>query len=79
MTCISLVETDFVFSRLRCRNWNVSFTNIRDFDKFQKVRCIGYQTFLVNPQNLFIFAMYITLSCQISNIVITLVVLMTHQ
>ena len=60
------------------KNWNLPFT-IEDCYEFQKVRCVGSEMFLGNPQKLFIFAIYMTLPCQISDIVITLVVLMTHQ
>ena len=53
--------------------WNLPFT-VEDFHEFQK--CYA---FLANPRKLFIFAIDITLSCQILDIVITLVVDETHQ
>ena len=58
--------------------WNLPFT-IEDCYEFQKVRCVGSETVLANPLKLFIFAIYNTLSCQIFDIVITLVVDETHQ
>ena len=58
--------------------WNLPFT-VEDFREFQKVRCIGYETVLANLLKLFIFAIYNTLSCQIFDHVITLVVDETHQ
>ena len=58
--------------------WNVPFT-VEDFHEFQKVRCVGSEMVLANPLKLFIFAIYNTLSCQIFDIVITLVVDETHQ
>ena len=58
--------------------WNVPFT-VEDFHEFQKVRCVGSESVLANPLKLFIFAIYNTLSCQIFDIVITLVVDETHQ
>ena len=58
--------------------WNLPFT-IEDCYEFQKVRCVGSEMFLGNPQKLFIFAINITLSCQILDIVITLVVDESHQ
>ena len=58
--------------------WNLPFT-VEDFHDFQKVRCVGSETVLANPQKLLIFATYITLSCQIFDIVITLVDDETHQ
>ena len=60
------------------KNWNLPFT-IEDCYEFQKVRCVGSETVLANPLKLFIFAIYNTLSCQIFDIVITLVVDETHQ
>ena len=56
--------------------WNVPFT-VEDFHEFQKVH--GSETVLANPLKLFIFAIYNTLSCQILDIVITLVVDETHH
>ena len=58
--------------------WNLSFP-VEDFHEFQKVRCVGSETVLENPLKLFIFAIHNTLSCQIFDIVITLVVDETHQ
>ena len=58
--------------------WNLPFT-VEVFHEFQKVRCVGSETVLANPLKLFIFAIYNTLSCQIFDIVITLVVDETHQ
>ena len=60
------------------KNWNLPFT-IEDCYEFQKVRCVGSEMVLANPLKLFIFAIYNTLSCQIFDIVITLVVDETHQ
>ena len=60
------------------KNWNLPFS-IEDCYEFQKVRCVGSETVLENPLKLFIFAIYNTLSCQIFDIVITLVVDETHQ
>ena len=60
------------------KNWNLPFT-IEDFHEFQKVGCVGSEMFLANPLKLFIFAIYMTVSHQISDIVITLVILMTNQ
>ena len=58
--------------------WNLPFA-VEDFHEFQKCLCVGSEMFLTNPRKLFIFAIYITLSCQILDIVITLVVDETHQ
>ena len=58
--------------------WNLPFT-IEDCYEFQKVRFVGSEMFLGNPQKLVFFAIYMTLACQILDIVITLVVDETHQ
>ena len=58
--------------------WNLPFT-VENFHEFQKVRCVSSETVLANPLKLFIFAICNTLSCQIFDIVITLVVDETHQ
>ena len=58
--------------------WNLPFT-VEDFHEFQKPRCVGSESVLANPLKLFIFAIYNTLSCQIFDIVITLVVDETDQ
>ena len=72
------LETNLRFRGCEVKYWNLPFT-VEDFHEFQKVRCIGSETVLANPVKLFIFAIYNTLSCQIFDIVITLVVDETHQ
>ena len=72
------LETNLRFRGCEVKYWNLPFT-IEDCYEFQKVRCVGSETVLANPLKLFIFAIYNTLSCQIFDIVITLVVDETHQ
>ena len=72
------LETNLRFRGCEVKYWNLPFT-VEDFHEFQKVRCVGSETVLANPLKLFIFAIYNTLSCQIFDIVITLVVDETHQ
>ena len=71
------LETNLRFRGCEVKYWNVPFI-VEDFHEFQKVRCVGSETVLANPLKLFIFAIYNTLSCQIFDIVITLVVDETH-
>ena len=52
---------------------------LKIFMKVNNRLCVGSEMFLANPRKLFSFAIYITLSCQILDIVITLVVDETHQ
>ena len=72
------LETNLRFRGCEVKYWNLPFT-IEDCYEFQKVRCVGSEMVLANPLKLFIFAIYNTLSCQIFDIVITLVVDETHQ
>ena len=68
------LETNLRFRGCEVKYWNLPFT-IEDCYEFQKVRCVGSETVLANPLKLFIFAIYNTLSCQIFDIVITLVLM----
>ena len=52
---------------------------LKIFMKVNNRLCVGSEMFLANPRKLFSFAIYITLSCQILDIVITLVIDETHQ
>ena len=58
--------------------WNLPFT-VEDFHESKQLLCVGSEMFLANPRKLFSFAIYITLSCQILDIVITPVVDEIHQ
>ena len=72
------LEINLRFRGFVVKNWNLPFT-VEDFHESKQSLCVGSEMFLANPRKLFSFAIYITLSCQILDIVITLVVDETHQ
>ena len=72
------LETNLRFRGCEVKYWNLPFT-VEDFHESKQSLCVGSEMFLANPRKLFSFAIYITLSCQILDIVITLVVDETHQ
>ena len=72
------LEINLRFRGCAVKYWNLPFT-VEDFHESKQSLCVGSEMFLANPRKLFSFAIYITLSCQILDIVITLVVDETHQ
>ena len=72
------LEINLRFRGWAVKYWNLPFT-VEDFHESKQSLCVGSEMFLANPRKLFSFAIYITLSCQILDIVITLVVDETHQ
>ena len=72
------LEINLRFRGCAVKYWNLPFT-VEDFQESKQSLCVGSEMFLANPRKLFSFAIYITLSCQILDIVITLVVDETHQ
>ena len=75
---LASLEINLRFRGCAVKYWNLPFT-VEDFHESKQSLCVGSEMFLANPRKLFSFAIYITLSCQILDIVITLVVDEIHQ